>query len=91
MSTCALLFFGLMKSFEDLALPVIKQNILKNNPHCDIFLHTYGLDKSLLNECNKEIKSDKINTTDAYLLTKHITIESMESFYTKCEDFLEHS
>jgi hypothetical protein len=36
---CALLFFGLPRSYELLVLPSIVQNILKPNAQCDVYAH----------------------------------------------------
>ena len=88
---CALLFFGLLKHFEDIALPAIRKNILQNNPQCDIFLHTYELKELPINARNTELEIEKMNATEAYLLTDHVAIESMESFATKRTPFMEHS
>lgn len=45
--SCAICFFGLPRSFQQLVLPSIVQNILKPNQrasnHCDIYLHYYKL------------------------------------------------
>jgi hypothetical protein len=40
---CALCFFGLPRSYKELVLPSIEQNILIPNArhHCDIFVHYY--------------------------------------------------
>ncbi len=91
---CAFLFFGIVKDFKDLALPAIQKNIIAPNPHCDIFLHTYDLDKVPINERNKETKNDAyIDPKEAYLLTSpdRVHIESMESFESRRMAFLEHS
>lgn len=36
---CALLFFGLPRSYETIVLPSIVQNVLKPNRHCDVYAH----------------------------------------------------
>ena len=45
--TCAILFFGLPRSFQLLVLPSIVQNILKPNQqhHCDIYVHYYHIEQ----------------------------------------------
>ncbi len=90
---CALLFFGLVKDFKDLALPAIQKNIIAPNPHCDIFLHTYDLDQVPMNERNTETNRAFIDPKEAYLLTSpdRVHIESVESFETRRMVFLEHS
>jgi len=41
---CALLFFGLTRSYKDMVLPSIVENILKPNARhrCDVFVHFYA-------------------------------------------------
>lgn len=36
---CALLFFGLPRSYESIVLPSIVKNVLEPNRHCDVFAH----------------------------------------------------
>ncbi len=57
---CALLFFGLVKDFKDLALPAIQRNIIDPNPSCDVFLHTYDIDKVPENKRNREVNGTRI-------------------------------
>lgn len=86
---CALLFFGLVKdSFIEVTLPSIKANILKQNPDCDIFLHTYNLTQVPRNNRNGEVTDTPANASDAYSLTSHVNIENMDIFFDKREDFL---
>jgi len=85
---CALLFFGLVKDFKDLALPAIHRNIIDPNPSCDVFLHTYDIDKVPENKRNKEVSGARIYPSDAYLLTPNVIIESTKSFDQKRGDFL---
>ena len=44
-SSCAVLFFGLPRSFESIVLPSIRQNVLIPNRdnHCDFFMHYYNV------------------------------------------------
>lgn len=42
-TNCALIFFGLPKSFKKIVLPSITKYVLAVNPHCDIFIHTYNI------------------------------------------------
>jgi hypothetical protein len=37
---CALLFFGLPRSFETLVLPSILQNVIEPNDQCDVYAHS---------------------------------------------------
>mmetsp|Transcript_24966 Transcript_24966/g.53836 ORF Transcript_24966/g.53836 Transcript_24966/m.53836 type:complete len:683 (+) Transcript_24966:125-2173(+) len=41
-TTCAILFFGLGRSFKDIAFPSIKTHVLDANPTCEVFVHTYA-------------------------------------------------
>lgn len=84
---CALLFFGLIKSF-DVALPAIQQNIINENPFCDIYVHTYNLTKMPVNARNNEFNQRPLCPNDAFKLSQHAVIESMENFYQKREAFL---
>ncbi len=90
---CALLFFGLVKDFKDLALPAVQRNIIGPNPHCDIFLHTFDINEVPENKRNNERNNAKINPREAYLLTDpdHVNIESVASFELRRGDFLKHS
>ena len=90
-SPCALLFFGLVKDFKDLALPAIQRNIIGPNPHCDIFLHTYDVDKVPENQRNFEVNGATIDPKEAYLLTDNVIIESLDLFERERRSFLEHS
>lgn len=36
---CAILFFGLPRSYETIVLPSIVKNVLKPNRHCDVYAH----------------------------------------------------
>ena len=82
--SCALLFFGLMKSFENIVLPSIQENILGPNPSCDVFLHTYNFTCVPSNPRNNEGKCDeKYQSSEAYLLTPHVVIEDLDTFEMK--------
>ncbi len=90
---CAILFFGLVKHFKDLALPAIQKNIIDPNPSCDVFLHTYDIDRVPENERNHESNAVRvrIDPAEAYLLTDNVLIEPMEVFEQKRGDFLDHT
>ena len=89
--TCALLFFGLIKDFQSLILPSIQRNIILPNLQCDIFLHTYNLTDIPVNERNGELKPQQFNVSEAYLLTNHVILEGMDSFYEKRKEVLERT
>eukprot|EP00978_Attheya_sp_CCMP212_P010608 scaffold25804_cov58-Attheya_sp.AAC.1 len=40
---CALLFFGLPRGFADIVYPSIEEHVLKANPTCQIFVHSYNV------------------------------------------------
>ena len=40
-STCALIFFGIGRSFEETTLPTIKKYVIEANRSCKVFVHTY--------------------------------------------------
>ena len=88
---CALLFFGLMKSFENVALPAIREKILKHNSHCDIILHTYDLNTTPLNSRNGETIVEHIDVKKAYLLTKNVVFEKEEEFFKNRQFILEQT
>lgn len=93
---CALLFFGLIKEFKNLVYPAINSTILQQNPHCDVYLHTYNLTSIPFNPRSSEKeknKASKLDITEAYLLTTpdRITFESMQSFHTKRDIILNAS
>lgn len=74
---CALLFFGNLDGFRSLSLPTIMKNVIRPNPHCDVFLHTFDV--------SEEVKAD------ALLLTDNVDIEKITSFYSKRNQFLRQS
>ena len=41
--TCALMFFGIPRSFVSTVFPSIKRYILDANPTCDVFVHSYNV------------------------------------------------
>ena len=75
--TCALLFFGLVRRF-DIVLPTIQEHVVRHNPRCDVFAHTYyRLDIS--NIRNDERRAP-INPFDVFQLTKNVMIETLGLF-----------
>jgi hypothetical protein len=75
---CALLFFGLPKHLKDISLPSIRKYIIKANPNCDVYAHTYNV-TSVSNERNGE-KNVPIHPEDISCLTKEYAIDSVEDF-----------
>ena len=43
-NTCALLFFGIPRSFSSIVFPSIQQHILDQNPDCDVYVHSYDVE-----------------------------------------------
>lgn len=73
---CALLFFGLAKNFKDLVYPSIRDNILRANPHCDVFAHTYNI--SVLKSHRNQGHGNVINASEIHLLTRNVKMETIE-------------
>jgi len=90
---CALLFFGLIKdSYESISLPSIQKHILQKNDQCDIFLHTYNLTTVPLNRKNGELTAQTVNVSKgAYLLTHHVILDNMDTFYIQRNKTLERT
>ena len=65
--SCALLFFGLPKMLEEICLPSITDNLLRVNPMCDVYAHTYDVN-STSNPRNFE-ENVPLNPESVYLLT----------------------
>ncbi|KAL3933120.1 MAG: hypothetical protein SGBAC_010536 [Bacillariaceae sp.] len=76
---CALLFFGLIKDFDQLALPAIQQHILQPNPQCDVFLHTYNITVTRISRRNLE-QPYQVRTEEAYHLTNHVAFDTERTF-----------
>lgn len=79
--TCALLFFGIGRKFEDIVLPSIRTNILEANPTCDIFVHTYNITKAPGGRIGED-GSGIINVSEILLLgdKSQIMLETEEDF-----------
>ena len=88
---CALLFFGLVKHFDDLALPSIQKHIVGPNHQCDIYLHTYNITDLPVNPRNGEDHPARLNTSEAFLLTENVTMDTLEEFFTQRGEFLNHT
>ena len=62
-SLCALLFFGLGRSFLYKAFPSIKKYILGQNPGCKVFVHTYNVSDE--HEASIDARDLSLLTNDA--------------------------
>ena len=81
---CALLFFGLIKSFPNLVLPSIRENVIQNNPSCDIFIHTYNFTNVPPNIRNNESIDDlEYRVNDVYLLTRIVVVEDVNFVFKR--------
>eukprot|EP00979_Chaetoceros_neogracilis_P004171 scaffold732_cov239-Chaetoceros_neogracile.AAC.2 len=88
---CALLFFGLVKHFHDIALPAIQRNIVGPNKHCDIYLHTYNITESKVNPRNGEWVAARLKPAEAFLLTDNVTMDTIQEFMIQRGEFLNHT
>ncbi|CAJ1949977.1 unnamed protein product [Cylindrotheca closterium] len=84
---CALLFFGLIKDFVELALPAIRRHILQPNPQCDVFLHTYNITVTRISRRNLE-QAFTVQTEEAYHLTNHVAFDTEWTFEDEHAKFL---
>ena len=77
-TSCALLFFGLARSFVDKAYPAIQKHILVANPTCEVFVHTYDIQ----NEEQDAGSPRTVNANDVFRLTtrSNILIETEDDF-----------
>lgn len=85
---CALLFFGLIKEFSNLALPAIQEHILQHNPTCDIFLHTYNITVTRISRRNQEHEPYQVRIEEAYQLTNHVALDTEWTFEHEHSKFL---
>ena len=78
---CALIFFGLPKSFKNIVLPSIEKYVLAVNPYCDIFIHTYNISE-YSNPRNSE-KHEKINTFELLSIENitNVVFENLDDFH----------
>mmetsp|Transcript_21567 Transcript_21567/g.31813 ORF Transcript_21567/g.31813 Transcript_21567/m.31813 type:complete len:375 (-) Transcript_21567:2-1126(-) len=90
---CALLFFGLVKEFEQYVYPSIQANILVTNPHCDVYLHTYNMTSIPVNNRSQEQHETTLNISEALILTSpdRIVFESMDSFHEKRDEVIQRT
>ena len=77
-TSCALLFFGLVKHFE-IVLPSIQEYILESNKDCDIYAHTYNIERTT-NPRNNE-RDEKITPDRVYQLTESVVMDTDDAFH----------
>lgn len=75
---CAVLFFGLVKSFKGLVLPKIRQHVLGPNSKCDVFVHSYNI-SSISNTRNGEDNA-RIRPEQARLLGGTLVLDTAAEF-----------
>jgi hypothetical protein len=70
--TCAIMFFGLPRSFKSLVLPSIVRNIVKPNLqyHCDYYVHYYNT--SFENPGRSSVAGGPVNPQEIFLLNNAI-------------------
>ena len=85
--SCALLFFGLAKNFRGIVLPSIRNHLLKFNPSCDVYAHTYNI-TSVSNPRNDELDC-AIHAHEVYMLTDNVLMDDDASFERARPDRLE--
>jgi len=75
---CALLFFGLPRRYQSIALPSIYKNIIGPNPDCDVYVHTYNISE-LTTPFSQEYNSP-IVPNEVYLLTDNVIMDNAQDF-----------
>ena len=75
---CALLFFGLVKMFNTTVLPSIKGHILRHNPDCDVFAHTYDIHETSTKRNREE--HAPIYPRDVYSLTSNVVMDTLDTY-----------
>ena len=76
--TCALMFFGIPRSFASTVFPSIRQYILDVNPTCDVFVHSYNVSVVMGNRMGEA--SGKINIED---------LDAFEQYYSNSQSSYE--
>ena len=76
---CALLFFGLPRSFQEICLPSIQENIVKHNENCDIFVHTYNVTGNVGNR-RGEKQGGRVHPEHVSQLTQHVVMDTEDQF-----------
>ena len=85
-TSCALLFFGLVKRFREVVLPSIRDHLLTWNPSCDIFVHTSNI-TSFSNPANVELDC-AIRPHEVYLLTANVIMDDDDSYKKARPDYI---
>lgn len=75
---CALLFFGLVKTFNTTVLPSIEEHILQQNPACTVFAHTYDIHETSTIR-NGEDRAP-IYPRDVYGLTRNVVMDTLDTY-----------
>jgi len=90
---CALCFFGLPRSYKNMVLPSINQNLLKIEAHqnCDIFVHYYNQTSEPKGRINKggAIDPAEILLLKDYVLNNTDSSKYLEYIYDTDEQFTE--
>lgn len=71
---CALLFFGLARSFKAVALPSILKQIVKVNQDCDLYAHTYNVSAVTNDNMVNQEKNAPVFAEDVQLMSPHLTL-----------------
>jgi hypothetical protein len=80
-SDCALLFFGLPKQFTEQVLPTVQEHIIKHNPKCDIFAHSFKVSQ-MSNPRNNET-AVIINPESLFAMTDMVVMDTMDEFHAQ--------
>jgi hypothetical protein len=78
---CALLFFGLTRSYKDMVLPSLIENVLKPNVRhgCDVYAHFY---KQETEETGRNNEGGDLNPDDIFLLEEAVHSVAREYYET---------
>ncbi len=76
---CALLFFGLPRSYGEMVLPSLVENVLKPNARhgCDVYVHYYRQESE---EAGRRNEGGKLNPDDVLLLKDAVRSVSTDYF-----------
>jgi len=64
--TCALLFFGIPRSFSNMVFPSIQQYLLDENPDCDVYVHSFDVSEEVGNRISEESGDIEVMELDAF-------------------------
>lgn len=81
--SCALLFFGLPRSYETVVLPSIVKNVLEPNNHCDVYAHAIVREEE---EAGRSGKGGTIDPNALYLLQQKVNNDNHVAIATDTED-----